>query len=84
MTSGGTESIILAVKAYRDYALKERGISNPEILVPVTAHAAFDKAAMLLNIGIKHAPINEQTCTVDVAKMEKMINRNTILVILYL
>lgn len=43
MTTGGTESIIMACKAYRDYAINVRGIKNPEILVPVSAHAAFDK-----------------------------------------
>lgn len=42
MTTGGTESIIMACKAYRDYA-RSRGISNPEMVVPITAHAAFDK-----------------------------------------
>lgn len=43
MTSGGTESIIMACKAYRNYAMEVKGIKKPEILVPVTAHAAFDK-----------------------------------------
>lgn len=43
MTTGGTESIVMAVKAYRDYAINVRGIKKPEILVPVSAHAAFDK-----------------------------------------
>ena len=43
MTTGGTESIIMACKAYRNFAKKEKGIKNPEMVVPVTAHAAFDK-----------------------------------------
>lgn len=43
MTTGGTESIVMAVKAYRDYAINVRGIKKPEILAPVSAHAAFDK-----------------------------------------
>lgn len=80
MTSGGTESIVLAVKAYRDMAVAERGLSYPEILVPVTAHAAFDKAAQLLNLRIKHVPIIESSCTVDVAAMKRMITKNTIMV----
>jgi sphinganine-1-phosphate aldolase len=45
VSSGGTESILLAMKAYRDYARARRGIAEPEIVAPVTAHAAFDKAA---------------------------------------
>lgn len=54
MTSGGTESIVLSCKAFRDYALKQRGVNQPEILVPQTAHAAFDKAGQML--GIKGEP----------------------------
>lgn len=50
MTSGGTESIVLSCKAFRDYALKVRGVDQPEILVPQTAHAAFDKAGQMLGI----------------------------------
>ena len=48
MTTGGTESIIMACKAYRDYAMKVKGIKKPIILVPVTAHAAFDKGIIIL------------------------------------
>lgn len=47
MTSGGSESLLLAVKAYRDYARNVKGIRNPEILIPATGHAAFDKASQL-------------------------------------
>jgi len=53
---------------------------NPEIVIPVTAHAAFDKAAALLNIGVKHVPIDLESCTVDVRAMKKMISKNTIMV----
>lgn len=58
MTSGGTESIILACKAYRDYAREVRGISDPVMVVPITAHAAFDKAADMLDIGIQHVKVD--------------------------
>jgi sphinganine-1-phosphate aldolase len=36
MTSGGTESLILACKAYRDLARAERGVQKPNIVMPVT------------------------------------------------
>ena len=50
-TSGGTESIILAVKAARDYARDRRPeITHPELLLPTTAHAAFHKAAHYLGL----------------------------------
>lgn len=45
MTSGGTESILTAVKASRDYMAARRGITEPEMVMAVSAHAAFVKAA---------------------------------------
>ena len=45
LTSGGTESIIMAMKVYRDWAKTQKGIQNPEIIMPHTAHPAFDKSA---------------------------------------
>jgi sphinganine-1-phosphate aldolase len=50
MTSGGTESLLLVVKAYRDYAREVKGIKHPEILIPATGHAAFDKASQLYRL----------------------------------
>lgn len=52
-TSGGTESVVLAVKAARDYARQTRPqITEPKILLPITAHACFHKAAHYLGLGI--------------------------------
>ena len=51
MTSGGTESILTAVKATRDYMAATRGITDPEMVVAVSAHAAFIKAAGALRWG---------------------------------
>ncbi|HIE17212.1 MAG TPA: aspartate aminotransferase family protein, partial [Dehalococcoidia bacterium] len=56
VTSGGTESILLAMKTYRDWARDTKGITKPEMIVPSTAHAAFDKAAQYFNIQIIHIP----------------------------
>ena len=51
MTSGGTESIILAVKTARDHARQHRPeITDPEIVLPVSAHPAFHKAAHYLGL----------------------------------
>jgi len=80
MTSGGTESILLACKAYRDYARDVKGIKKPEIIMPVTAHAAFDKAAQYLNIKIRSVPVNPHSFTVCVKTMKKSITSNTIMV----
>ncbi|XP_018019009.1 sphingosine-1-phosphate lyase [Hyalella azteca] len=80
MTTGGTESIVMACKAYRDRAV-HRGIAKPEILAPVTAHAAFDKGAQLLGIRIKHVPIDPVTMRVDIKAMKRMITRNTCMLV---
>lgn len=80
MTTGGTESILLACKAYRDYAREVKGIKKPEIVMPVTAHAAFDKAGQYLNIKICLVPVDPQNFTVLIEAMKKAITRNTIMV----
>lgn len=78
MTSGGTESILMACKAYRDFAKAKRGITEPEIVVPVTAHAAFDKACYYFGIKLVHIPVDPVTFRSVPAAMEAAINRNTI------
>lgn len=58
MTSGGTESIFLAVKAAREWARAERpDIDKPEIVVPYSAHPAFNKAAHYLGLEVRRVPL---------------------------
>lgn len=84
MTSGGTESILMACKAYRDYGLRERNIKNPEMIIPRTAHAAFDKAGSYLGIRVKHVTVDEDsTWCVNVKAMEHAITKNTVMVNVY-
>ncbi len=59
LSSGGTESIMLAMKSYRDWAREKKGITKPEMIVPITAHAAFDKASQYFNIKTIHIPVDE-------------------------
>lgn len=80
MTSGGTESIIMACKAYRDFGTNERGIKNGVIIVPRSAHPAFDKAAAYFGIRIKHIDLDPITFTVNLKKMESQITKNTLMV----
>lgn len=80
MTSGGTESILMACKAFRDYGREVKGIRKPEMAVPTTAHAAFDKAAQYLGIRIRWIPIDPVTTQADLRAMRRAINSNTILV----
>jgi sphinganine-1-phosphate aldolase len=80
VTSGGTESILLAMKSYRDRARAERSIRKPEMIVPVTAHAAFDKAAQYFNIRIIKVPV-DNNYRADVAAVKKAISRRTIVIV---
>lgn len=80
VTTGGTESILLAVKAYRDWAY-EKGIRYPEIVCPLSAHAAFEKAAHYFKLKIVHVPLDPKTWQVDIRKMRKAINRNTCMLV---
>jgi sphinganine-1-phosphate aldolase len=79
MTSGGTESILMAIKTARDWARAERGIARPRIVVPVTAHPAFDKAAHYLDVDIAHTPLREDL-RADVDAMREAIDDSTVLI----
>jgi len=76
-TSGGTESILMAMKTYRDWARVEKGITEPEFICATTAHAAFDKSAHYFGMKLIHVPVTgDYEC--DVAAMEKAITKNTV------
>ncbi|KAL5997430.1 hypothetical protein ACLOJK_008360 [Asimina triloba] len=78
MTSGGHESILLAMKASRDYMRMKKGITKPEMIIPESAHSAYDKAAEYFNIRLRRAPVNKEYLA-DVKAIRQLINRNTIL-----
>jgi glutamate/tyrosine decarboxylase-like PLP-dependent enzyme len=81
-TSGGTESLILAVKTARDYARTTRPhIREPEMLLPVTAHASFYKAAHYLNVKPVITPVHDDSFLADVDAMRDAITDNTILLV---
>lgn len=81
MTSGGTESLLLAVKTYRDWARKTKPwIVFPEMILPATAHVAFDKGGHYFGVKIRWAPIGKDH-RVDVKAVRRLINRNTILIV---
>jgi len=82
MTTGGTESILMAIRVHREWARDVKGIDKPNMVFPVTAHAAFDKACnFFFNIEPIHAPLDPKTFAVDIKKMKKLINRNTIMIV---
>ncbi len=81
LSSGGTESILLAMATYREHARRKKPwIRNPEVVLPKTAHPAFDKAAHYFGIKLKKIDIDDDFL-VDVRAVERKIGRNTIAVV---
>ena len=76
VTSGGTESIFMAMKAYRDRA----GITKPEMVLPTSAHVAFDKAAQLLGYRPVRVPVLGDG-RADIDAMTGAIGRKTIVMV---
>ncbi len=81
-TSGGTESVMLAVKTARDRARDLfPHIIDPEIIIPETAHPCFHKAGHYLNVKVKMIPVDRTTFKADVNAMEAAITDQTILLV---
>mgnify|MGYP002715973109 FL=1 len=80
-TSGGTESILMAVLAMREWGRAERGITRPEIVVPSSAHVAFDKAGHYFGVIVRRVPVDRLTRKVQIRGMERAINANTVLLV---
>ncbi|MCB9688011.1 MAG: aspartate aminotransferase family protein [Alphaproteobacteria bacterium] len=80
-TSGGTESLLLAVLSARDDARRRRPwIRRPNIVLPATAHVAFDKAAHLFGLRLKKVRVGADGA-VDVRAFRRAIDRNTVLLV---
>lgn len=80
MTSGGTESIAMAMKASREWGRKEKKIAKPRVIVPHSAHPAFDKAAHYFDLELVKAPLTNDF-RVDVKAMEALIDENTVMLV---
>lgn len=80
LTSGGTESILCAVLAARERGEKERGVTDPEMVVTESAHAAFHKAAHLFGIRLHKTPVRSNW-EADLDAMDEQINDRTVLVV---
>lgn len=80
LTSGGTESILCAVKAARERGKAERGVTAPEVVLAESAHAAFHKAAHLFGLTVRTVPVRKDW-TADVDAMAEQVNERTVLVV---
>ena len=80
LTHGGSTSIIEAMSAYVIHA-RSKGIEQPEIVVPETAHAAFIKAAQLTGATLITVPVDKDTGAVHPEVMRKYISKNTAVIV---
>lgn len=81
MTSGGTESILMAVLTAREWAKVNRPqVTQPEMVLPVTAHPAFEKASHYFGVKPVHVAVDEDW-QADVTAVHQAITANTILIV---
>ena len=80
MTSGGTESILLAVKGARELGRTEHGVARPNVVLPVSAHAAFEKACHYFGVEARRTPVDAEW-RADVDAMADAIDDDTVLVV---
>ncbi|MBM7368548.1 pyridoxal phosphate-dependent decarboxylase family protein [Gordonia hydrophobica] len=79
VTSGGTESCLLAVLA----ALRASGVDRrrANVVAPTTAHAAFLKATDLFGVELRRVPVDPRTTAVSPAAIAAHIDADTVLVV---
>ena len=80
LTSGGTESCLLAAKTYRDLARARRRVKRARMILPVTAHVAWFKAAEYFDIEPVLLPLDARLRT-DVSRLERLIDRDTVMIL---
>jgi len=81
-TAGGTESCLLAVLAARERLRARRpDVVRPRLLLPVTGHAAFRKAAHLFGLSVVDLPVDPSTCRVDPSTVDGALTDDTALVV---
>jgi sphinganine-1-phosphate aldolase len=80
MTSGGTDSITMAVKAARDFARERRGLKGAlNLVAPYSVHPAFDKAGLMMDIEVRRIPVKDYLADVD--GMDAAMDANTIMLV---
>jgi glutamate/tyrosine decarboxylase-like PLP-dependent enzyme len=80
ITSGGTDSITMAVKAARDFARKQRGVTGPlNLVLPRSAHPAFDKACAVMEIEVRRTPLADYLA--DPAVMAAAADASTVMIV---
>ncbi len=83
MTSGGTDSITMAIKTARDYARSNgRATERANVVLPQSAHLAFDKACHLMDIEIRRVALKtDGSFEADPAAMGEACDADTIMMV---
>jgi glutamate/tyrosine decarboxylase-like PLP-dependent enzyme len=79
-TSGGTESILMAMLVHRERA-RARGVRRPVIVAPVTAHPAYAKAAHYFDMELRQAPVDPVTLRADATGFAPLVDERTAVVV---
>lgn len=80
ITNGGSESIMMGILAHRNLYAKTRGITKPNIIMPISAHVAFNKACWYYHITPIIVGLNPDN-SVNVNEVRKAINKDTICIV---
>lgn len=81
ITTGGTESILMAVKTARDWAKKHKPhITKPNVVLPVSAHPAFMKAFHYFNVDFIPVELGSDY-RANPAAMSAAVNKDTIMIV---
>jgi sphinganine-1-phosphate aldolase len=76
LTSGGTESLMNPLLVYREWG-RERGITSPNLVMPVTAHPGLIKGAHYFGIEVRHSAVTDQFVA-DMDSVRSLVDENTV------
>ncbi len=79
IVTGGTEANLMAMRAARNYARRYKNITEPEMIVPKSAHFSFKKAADMFGMKVVEADMDGYL--IDVNSLENKINKNTAVIV---
>ncbi|HRH57591.1 MAG TPA: aminotransferase class V-fold PLP-dependent enzyme, partial [Chitinophagales bacterium] len=80
MTSGGTESIFMAVKAAKEWAKKNKHTKNPLMLLAETAHPAFCKAADTMEFNYRLIKV-DSNYQLDIEDLKKHLSTDVVFIV---
>ncbi|EGV60005.1 dihydrosphingosine-1-phosphate lyase [Yamadazyma tenuis ATCC 10573] len=80
-TSGGTESLLLAGLAAREFGKRAKGITSPEVIAPMTIHAGIEKACYYFGMKLHKVDLDPVTYQVNLKSVKRHINSNTVLLV---